>query len=98
MLSVNGFMMDIRHAPREAQEVAINKGIDPVHPRGSAARTVNYGEARPGTLRHAPARFGTLRHASARSGTLRNDVPRGTLRLPRLPCEAQNIGIQVQAK
>ena len=29
MLRVNGFMMDIRHAPREAQEVAFKKGLIP---------------------------------------------------------------------
>jgi Domain of unknown function (DUF6398) len=32
MLRVNGFMMDIRHAPREAQEVAFNKGLIPYIP------------------------------------------------------------------
>lgn len=32
MLSVNGFMMDIRHAPREAQEVAFQQGLIPYIP------------------------------------------------------------------
>ena len=27
MLQVNGFMMDVRHAPREVQEIAFNKGL-----------------------------------------------------------------------
>ena len=31
-LQVNGFLMDIRHAPREAQEVAFNKGPIPYIP------------------------------------------------------------------
>ncbi len=29
MLEVNGFLMDIRHAPREAQVVAYQKGLIP---------------------------------------------------------------------
>jgi hypothetical protein len=32
MLSVNGFMMDVRNAPREIQEVAIEKGLIPYIP------------------------------------------------------------------
>ena len=32
MLQVNGMMMDIRHAPREAQEVAFSKGLIPYIP------------------------------------------------------------------
>jgi hypothetical protein len=32
MLNVNGFDMDIRHAPREAQEVAFEKGLIPYIP------------------------------------------------------------------
>jgi hypothetical protein len=32
LLSVNGLMMDIRHAPREAQEVAFEKGLIPYIP------------------------------------------------------------------
>ena len=32
MLQVNGFMMDIRHAPREAQEAAFEKGLIPYIP------------------------------------------------------------------
>jgi Domain of unknown function (DUF6398) len=29
MLQVNGFMVDVRHAPREVQEIAFNKGLIP---------------------------------------------------------------------
>jgi Domain of unknown function (DUF6398) len=32
MLQVNGFMMDVRHAPREVQEIAFNKGLIPFIP------------------------------------------------------------------
>jgi hypothetical protein len=32
MLTVNGFLMDIRHAPREAQEAAFEKGLIPYIP------------------------------------------------------------------
>jgi hypothetical protein len=32
MLQVNGFMMDVRHAPREVQEIAFNKGLIPYIP------------------------------------------------------------------
>jgi hypothetical protein len=32
MLKVNGFMMDIRDAPREAQEVALEQGLIPYIP------------------------------------------------------------------
>jgi hypothetical protein len=32
MLQVNGFMVDIRHAPREVQEIAFNKGLIPYIP------------------------------------------------------------------
>ena len=32
LLSVNGFIMDIRHAPREAQEVAFEQGLIPYIP------------------------------------------------------------------
>ena len=31
-LKVNGFLMDIRHAPREAQEIAFEKGLIPYIP------------------------------------------------------------------
>jgi len=36
MLSVNGFMMDIRRAPREAQEVAFEQGLIPYIPADRA--------------------------------------------------------------
>ena len=32
MLNVNGLMMDIRYAPKEAQEIAFNKGLIPYIP------------------------------------------------------------------
>jgi hypothetical protein len=32
MLTVNGFMMDVRHAPREVQEIAFKKGLIPYIP------------------------------------------------------------------
>lgn len=32
MLQVNGFMLDVRHAPREVQEIAFNKGLIPYIP------------------------------------------------------------------
>jgi hypothetical protein len=32
MLQVNGFMVDVRHAPREVQEIAYNKGLIPYIP------------------------------------------------------------------
>jgi len=32
MLEVNGFMMDVRHAPREVQEIAFKKGLIPYIP------------------------------------------------------------------
>jgi hypothetical protein len=32
MIQVNGFMMDIRHAPREVQEIAFSKGLIPYIP------------------------------------------------------------------
>jgi hypothetical protein len=32
MLQVNGFMVDVRHAPREVQEIAFNKGLIPYIP------------------------------------------------------------------
>lgn len=32
MLEVNGFMIDVRHAPREMQEIAFNKGLIPYIP------------------------------------------------------------------
>jgi hypothetical protein len=32
MLEVNGLMMDVRHAPREVQEIAFNKGLIPYIP------------------------------------------------------------------
>ena len=32
MLQINGFMVDVRHAPREVQEVAFNKGLIPYIP------------------------------------------------------------------
>ena len=36
MLEVNGFLMDIRHAPRELQEVAFAKGLIPYIPADRA--------------------------------------------------------------
>jgi hypothetical protein len=36
MLSVNGLLMDIRYAPREAQEEALRKGLIPYLPRPKA--------------------------------------------------------------
>jgi hypothetical protein len=36
MLEVNGFLMDIRHAPREAQEIAFEKGLIPYIPADRA--------------------------------------------------------------
>ena len=32
MLEVNGFIMDVRHAPREVQEIAFEKGLIPYIP------------------------------------------------------------------
>ena len=32
MLQVNGFMVDVRHAPREVQELAFRKGLIPYIP------------------------------------------------------------------
>ncbi len=32
MLKINGFMMDVRDAPREVQEIAFNKGLIPYIP------------------------------------------------------------------
>jgi hypothetical protein len=32
MLQVNGSMMDVRHAPREVQEIAFNRGLIPFIP------------------------------------------------------------------
>jgi hypothetical protein len=32
MLNVNGFIMDVRHAPREIQEEAFRKGLIPYIP------------------------------------------------------------------
>ncbi len=32
MLEVNGFLMDVRHAPREVQEIAFEKGLIPYIP------------------------------------------------------------------
>jgi hypothetical protein len=32
MLQVNGFMVDVRHAPREVQEIAFQKGLIPYIP------------------------------------------------------------------
>ena len=32
MLEVNGFVMDVRHAPREVQEIAFEKGLIPYIP------------------------------------------------------------------
>jgi hypothetical protein len=32
ILEVNGFMMDVRHAPREVQEIAFQKGLIPYIP------------------------------------------------------------------
>jgi hypothetical protein len=36
MLEVNGFLMDIRHAPRELQEIAFEKGLIPYIPADRA--------------------------------------------------------------
>ena len=38
MLQVNGFMMDVRHAPREVQEIAFNKGLIPYIPADPSIR------------------------------------------------------------
>jgi len=38
MLNVNGLLMDIRHAPREAQVVAFEKGLIPYIPADQAAQ------------------------------------------------------------
>ncbi|NIA21741.1 MAG: hypothetical protein GWP05_07215 [Anaerolineaceae bacterium] len=38
MLEVNGFLMDIRHAPREAQVVAYEKGLIPYVPADRASQ------------------------------------------------------------
>ena len=38
MLEVNGFLMDIRNAPRELQEVAFEKGLIPYIPADRAGR------------------------------------------------------------
>jgi hypothetical protein len=35
-LEVNGFIMDIRHAPRELQEAAFEKGLTPYIPADRA--------------------------------------------------------------
>ena len=32
MLEINGFLMDVRHAPREVQEIAFEKGLIPYIP------------------------------------------------------------------
>ncbi|MCA9129902.1 MAG: hypothetical protein KDB22_22600 [Planctomycetales bacterium] len=32
MMEVNGFLMDVRHAPREVQEIAFEKGLIPYIP------------------------------------------------------------------
>ena len=32
MLQMNGFMIDVRHAPREIQEIAFSKGLIPYIP------------------------------------------------------------------
>ncbi len=32
LLKVNGFTLDVRHAPREVQEIAFNKGLIPYIP------------------------------------------------------------------
>ncbi len=37
MLEVNGFIMDVRHAPREVQEMAFEKGLIPYIPADRAA-------------------------------------------------------------
>jgi hypothetical protein len=39
MLEVNGFLMDIRHCPREAQEIAFEKGLIPYIPANRADET-----------------------------------------------------------
>lgn len=38
MLQVNGFMMDVRHLPREVQEIAFNKGLIPYIPADQQER------------------------------------------------------------
>lgn len=40
MLEVNGFMMDIRHAPREIQKVAFERGLIPYIPEDRTANSV----------------------------------------------------------
>jgi hypothetical protein len=32
MVEINGFLVDIRHAPRDVQEIAFNKGLIPYIP------------------------------------------------------------------
>jgi hypothetical protein len=32
ILNINGIIMDVRHAPREVQEIAFNKGLIPYIP------------------------------------------------------------------
>ena len=39
MLEVNGFMMDVRHAPREIQEIAFEKGLIPYIPADREAKS-----------------------------------------------------------
>ena len=39
-LEVNGFLMDVRHAPREVQEIAFEKGLIPYIPADRAAAEV----------------------------------------------------------
>ena len=45
MVEVNGFMTDIRRCRREIQEIAFEKGLDPLHPSRSdksISRGVNH--------------------------------------------------------
>ena len=44
MLQVNGFMVDVGHAPREVQEIAFNKGLIPYIPADRQQEGVNDGK------------------------------------------------------
>ena len=79
-LPVNGFMMDVRHAPREVQETAFKIGIDSIYSGRSAAQMVTDGEDRIenatrsgransrqrscGEKEHVPERFDVVRKGS----------------------------------
>ena len=44
MLEVNGFTMDVRHAPREVQEIAFDKGLIPYIPADRKPGSERYDE------------------------------------------------------